>query len=206
MLYGAAHQFEQQVGERLNARKAPAFEQGIVFGGHDDQAVLEQEHTHRGNTKHKMVVHAVIARALENERGVLRFELDARQLVGVQRRVQGVLVELILLDQVLFFLLIRTYVDEYVALAAIAILGQPSVIQVILLEHRPRNPHPLGSWGEPRTHTGSVIDIANCCGSARASRRIVPDRVASLNQKAMACVLPKTQKSARIRPQFAAGR
>ena len=115
----AVEHLEQDILEGLDAGELTALENGDVFGEDDDDAVFEDEHAGGGDAEKEVIFAAVVFGAFEDEGGVLRLELEAGQLIGVEGGVEGVFVELELFEEIAFFGVIGRDEDKDLAIRSV---------------------------------------------------------------------------------------
>ncbi len=136
---GPVQELQHQVGEGGDLQEGFALEQVAVLRQDQHQPVPEPEQSHRGDLELELVLLRVVLGALEDDGDVLRLELEAGDLVGVQGGGQGVLVHLELLDQEAPLAFVRVDVDVHGALVVLPDLDFP-LVQMVGFVHAPRPP------------------------------------------------------------------
>ncbi len=135
----AVEQRQHHLGQGQPAHVGLALEERDVLGQQDDQPFLEQEKAERRDPEQEIVAGGVVLGPLEDQGDVLRLEFQAREFVGVQGRIQGVLVQLQFLGQVFFFGVAGIDVDQDRALFILA-FHDLAVGQFIASHHAATSP------------------------------------------------------------------
>jgi len=109
---GAVEHFKHHIAKAGYPGKFLVIEHRQVFAGDQDDPVIEEENAHGGNAEEEAVLDDIIARPLVDHREMFGLEFQTRQLIGIERGIEGVLIQLHFGGQISFFRLVRTDIDE----------------------------------------------------------------------------------------------